>query len=190
MEQLKTLHGSLFDIKCDQFSCDYLNKNNYDDPVYEVLAPAAMDVLPGQLHPLLDTSKELENVSRDRLPKCSSCQVGLLRPGVVWFGEPLDLDMMHDINKWINQEPVDLMLVVGTSAVVYPAASYVERAARAGAKVCTVNIEAENPEYLQKLNPGDFAFAGDAAELLPRLLQPVIGRHVEKGQFEETGGGS
>ena len=48
--------------------------------------------------------------------------MGLLRPGVVWFGEPLPENTLQEIDAWIDQAKVDLMLVIGTTARVYPAA--------------------------------------------------------------------
>lgn len=67
------------------------------------------------------------------------------------------------------------MLVIGTSAQVYPAAGYISRAKLHGARVVTVNPEAEDETELYKIQPGDFAFGKDATEYLPKLLEPVIG---------------
>ena len=47
---------------------------------------------------------------------------GLLRPGVVWFGENLDSQMMKKIEQWLRKGKVDLCIVIGTSGTVYPAA--------------------------------------------------------------------
>ena len=68
------------------------------------------------------------------------------------------------------------MLVVGTSAQVYPAAGYISRAKLHGARVVTINPEAEDEAELYKIQPGDFAFGHDAAEYLPKLLEPVTGK--------------
>ena len=45
-----------------------------------------------------------------------------------------------------------------------------------GARVVVVNPEAEDASELYKLRPGDFAFGRDAAEWLPKMLEPVIGK--------------
>ncbi len=106
---------------------------------------------------------------------------------MVWFGEPLDGAVLGDIDRWIGtrrDEMPDLVLVVGTSAVVWPAASYVEKARGPHTSVVTINLEAEQPGNLAKMDKADFAFAGDAAELLPRLLEPVIGKIKDDGTFE------
>lgn len=77
----------------------------------------------------------------------------------------------------------DLMLVIGTSAQVFPAAGYIEKARKYGARVAIINLEAEEEEELLKLDPGDFAFGQDAATYLPKLLEPVIGTQKPDGSF-------
>lgn len=101
----------------------------------------------------------------------------------MWFGEGLDEDMLVDVDRWIDSEEVDLVLVIGTSSVVYPAAGYAEQARTTGTSVATINLDAELLRNLRRMLEGDFAFAGDAAELLPRLLAPVIGEMKEDGAF-------
>ena len=98
-------------------------------------------------------------------PACPQCG-GLLRPDVVWFGESLDPDLLA--RAWGAAERAEVMLVVGTSAVVQPAASLAEVAGRAGATVIEVNLE-PTP------NTGrvDIALLGPAGEILPRLVEPL-----------------
>lgn len=91
-----------------------------------------------------------------------------MRPGVVWFSESLDEDMLNEIDKWIWEGgPIDLVLVVGTSAQVYPAAGYTKKAQSMGARVAVVNPD---PGSAQLLGERDFFFQGDAAEILPQLM--------------------
>ncbi|KAJ9151256.1 Sir2 family protein [Pleurostoma richardsiae] len=186
--QLCLLHGSLFDIKCFNDDCAYIQHENYDDPFFPALAPACEDVEPGATLPLLDPAREAPRIPRGDIPTCPSCGTGMLRPGVVWFGEPLDEEMLRGVGRWLRQAKVDLMLVVGTSAVVQPAASYIWRARNAGARVATINIEAEQPGNLAEMEEGDFAFGGDAAEILPKLFEPVIGKVGEEGKFDKVRG--
>jgi NAD-dependent deacetylase sirtuin 5 len=40
------------------------------------------------------------------LPHCPQCQTGLQRPGVVWFGEALDEEMLTGVGKWMDEGPV------------------------------------------------------------------------------------
>jgi len=182
-ERLRLLHGSLFDIKCSNKRCGWIQHGNYDDPFCPALAAAAEDVDPGQTLPLLDPNQPLADIPRKEIPSCPQCKAGLQRPGVVWFGESLDEDMLDNIDEWIESEPVDMVLVIGTSALVWPAAGYSERARGRGTSVVTVNLDAELPGEVRKLMKNDFAFAGDAAVLLPQLLEPVIGKPKSDGTY-------
>ncbi|MBI5521841.1 MAG: NAD-dependent deacylase [Desulfarculus sp.] len=99
------------------------------------------------------------------LPRCGACG-GLLRPGVVWFGENLDHDLLE--RAWQAAEACQVMLVIGTSAVVQPAASLACTAKRAGAFVVEVNLEA-TPNTGQV----DVSLLGRAGDILPLLLAPA-----------------
>jgi NAD-dependent SIR2 family protein deacetylase len=78
-----------------------------------------------------------------------------------------------------------MILVVGTSAQVWPAAGYIEKARRRGARVVVVDMNAEDPEETYKLKAGDFAFARDAAKALPVLLEPLIGKLQGDGSLQK-----
>ncbi|KAG8423554.1 hypothetical protein J3458_000441 [Metarhizium acridum] len=184
-EQLCTLHGSLFDIKCTTEGCGWIQRDNFDDPFCPSLKAASEDPPPGESLPLLDPYHRIKHVPEEELPKCPKCQTGIQRPGVVWFGEELDENMLDHIDEWITKDKIDLMLVIGTSAQVYPAAGYISEAQLQGARICTINIDAEEESELYKIQPGDFAFGQDAAEALPRLLEPLIGTLQENGEFSK-----
>ena len=97
--QLRTLHGSLFDIKCSNDACSWVQRENYDDPFCAALAPASEDPPEGEQLPLLNPYHRIKHVTEEDLPKCPSCNQGLQRPGVVWFGEMLDQEMMMEIQN-------------------------------------------------------------------------------------------
>lgn len=92
-------------------------------------------------------------------PLCSECGA-MERPAVVWYGELLPEMVMAA--SFAAIETCEVLVVVGTSAVVYPAAGFVEVAATAGAKVIEVNPEASRMAHL-----ADVALRGPAGELLP-----------------------
>jgi NAD-dependent deacetylase len=71
-------------------------------------------------------------------PRCPHCG-GLLRPGVVWFGEPIPPEAL---SASLDALDCDVCLVVGTSSVVYPAAGLAAEAKRRGAFTVEVNPEA------------------------------------------------
>ena len=97
-----------------------------------------------------------------KLPPHCACG-GLARPGVVWFGEPLPEGMMKEAEHATSSAGV--FLVIGTSAVVYPAAGLVPYARQAGAKVIEINTE---PTAFSKMV--DCSLQGPAGELLPKLI--------------------
>jgi NAD-dependent deacetylase len=100
--------------------------------------------------------------SVDALPRCDSCGA-LLRPDVVWFGESLDPVVIDEAVTLA--EAADLCLVVGTSALVQPAASLPLATLRAGGALVEVN-----PEPTPLTRHSTAALAGPAALILPELL--------------------
>ena len=97
-----------------------------------------------------------------KLPPHCRCG-GLARPGVVWFGEQLPDGM------WLEAEhaasAAEVLLVIGTSAVVYPAASLVSVARAARARIIEINVD-ETPISREV----DCSLRGPAGEMLPRLV--------------------
>ncbi|KAF2277148.1 DHS-like NAD/FAD-binding domain-containing protein [Westerdykella ornata] len=137
-------------------------------------AQAEADANPNHYLDISNPHVTLPTIPLSSLPHCPSCTHGLLRPGVVWFGEMLPADIMASIDAWIEASPtIDLMLVVGTSAKVYPAAGFVDVARAKGARVAVVNVERDVPAG--GLAEGDWLFEGDAALVLPELLRRETG---------------
>jgi NAD-dependent deacetylase len=131
------LHGTLFAPRC--FACAHAAP----------LPPGIPD--------------EPEGGRRIEPPHCSSCG-GRVRPGVVWFGEALPATALK--RAFEATRSCDLLLSVGTSSLVYPAADIPMKAHRAGATVVQVN---PNPTDLD--NVADFNLRGSAAVVLPALMQ-------------------
>lgn len=174
---LRTLHGNILDLKCFN-ECGYVDKHNLDDPPCPALAAASTSSKDGR-SPLLDPETPIPAIDPGTdLPRCPDCAAkgrsSLLRPGVVWFREALDAAMLDGVDDWVERggPSVDVMLVVGTAAAVYPAAGYTDRARARGAVVAVVNPD---PESAWGLRDTDFWFEGDAAGLLPRLFEKVTG---------------
>ena len=100
-------------------------------------------------------------------PACEQCG-GLLRPGVVWFGEMLPQDAWAQ--ALAAAEAADLVLVVGTSGLVYPAAQIPQLAWNSGATVVHVNTEPV-PVAAER----EFSLVGPAGVLLLGLLTSGAG---------------
>ena len=99
-----------------------------------------------------------ETLSFDELPpRCPHCR-GLIRPGVVWFGESIEPAVLEASLAALDCE---VFLVAGTSAVVYPAAGLADEARRRGAFTIEVN-----PERTEATPRFDLALQGRAEELL------------------------
>jgi len=93
-------------------------------------------------------------------PHCPYCG-GLVRPGVVWFGEGIDPAVLARSARALD---CDLFIAAGTSAVVYPAAGLVQEASRRG--VFTVEI---NPEATALCRSVGMALEGPAEVVLQKL---------------------
>ncbi len=92
-----------------------------------------------------------------------------LRPSVVWFGEMLPAEAWEKAD-WLCRS-CEVLLVIGTSAVVYPAAALISVAHDAGAKIIVVNTQPSDASAL-----ADVEIIGRAGEIVPKLLQSPPGR--------------
>ena len=123
-----------------------------DHPLDRELPPSDVD---GPLEPPL-------------CPRCAS----YVRPDVVWFGEMLPPGVFEQAEALSRS--CDVMLVVGTSGIVYPAAGLPMVARAAGATVIEVNVEPS------ELTPGvDFFLQGTAGEVVPELVAGIEARRAE-----------
>ena len=104
-----------------------------------------------------------ERVPLPDIPPRCKCG-GLFRPGVVWFGESLPVDVWDNAQQAVRAS--DILLVVGTSAVVYPAASLAPLAKIAGATVIEIN-----PDETSLSAAVSYSFRGRAGDVLPELLE-------------------
>jgi NAD-dependent deacetylase len=128
------LHGSLFEFRCDRCQREY------------------QGALP-------DMPQPVETVTP---PQCD-CGA-LIRPNVVWFGEPLPDSAWQNSIEAVAK--ADLVIVVGTSSIVYPAAGLPELALANGIPVIEVN-----PEATPLSNAATATVREPAAIALPTLLQ-------------------
>jgi NAD-dependent deacetylase len=110
----------------------------------------------GELPPMPEPVEALDP------PRCD-CD-GLIRPDVVWFGEALPDDAWNASVEAISN--ADLVIVVGTSAIVYPAAGLPELAIARGIPVIEVN-----PEPTPLSPSATVSLRETAATALPTLLQ-------------------
>ncbi len=94
-------------------------------------------------------------------PKCDSCG-GRIRPDIVWFGESLPMYTFSKAEQLAKD--ADLMFVIGTSGVVFPAAYIPIWAKQAGAKLVEINIQKSDLSTYC-----DFVLLGKVGEILPQI---------------------
>lgn len=122
-----------------------------------------------------------EPVPEGKVPRCPRCG-SLLRPDVVWFGEPLPEAALQAALEAAQQ--AEVMLVVGTSGLVQPAASLPLLAAERGAYLVEVN-----PQETALSAWMDAVLRGPAGQVLPHLLEAVWGERLPLGGQEAPGHG-
>lgn len=117
----------------------------------------------------IDCGKEFNDIeineSEKAAPRCDKCG-GLIRPDVVWFGELLPEEEFANSEKEASKS--DICFVVGTSAVVYPAAYIPFTALQTGSYLVEINIEPT--DFTGHANHSIF---GEAGKVLPQLLEKV-----------------
>jgi NAD-dependent deacetylase len=100
-------------------------------------------------------------------PRCGD----RMRPDVVWFGEALPADTWQAAESACGA--CDVMLVIGTSAVVYPAAGLIGLARAAGSRIIVVNTEPSEASPLAEVE-----LLGKAGEIVPELIgEPLATSH-------------
>jgi NAD-dependent deacetylase len=112
-----------------------------------------------------------ELASTTSAPHCIDCN-GLLRPDVVWFGELLPADQWTSADR--AAQSTDVFFSIGTSGIVYPAASLPLTAREAGAYVVEVNAETTPLSGI-----ADETLIGKAGEILPRLVDAIRGKRLD-----------
>jgi NAD-dependent deacetylase len=120
---------------------------------------------PGAVSP--DQSAVPEEGALIEPPRCQRCN-GRMRPAVIWYGE----DLPHQAWKTavLLVKDCDLMVSVGTSGIVMPAAGLPDLALASGASVIHVN-KVDVAMGDQK----ELMLIGSAAEVLPMLLEKISG---------------
>ena len=140
------LHGSIVAFRCSECGAPYDSG----------LVVAAAAEAAGSGRPALRVAP----------PRCPVCAQGLVRPGVVWFGESLPLGAFEAAVAAV--EEADLVLVVGTSGLVHPAAQLPMVARQVGAFVGEIN-----PEPTQTSGLAHEVWRSTAASAIPALVHTL-----------------
>lgn len=104
------------------------------------------------------------DIKGKKIPCCTGCG-RILKPSVVFFGEMIPQDALRESAFYAAK--ADVVLVAGTSAVVYPAAAIPQQAKQSGAKIIEFNIE----ETELTRSATDILILGSAGRTLPELVK-------------------
>jgi len=98
-------------------------------------------------------------------PRCVSCG-GILKPDIIFFGEPLPQDAVE--KAFSEAYKSDLILVLGTSLSVYPAAYIPDIVKSSGGKVIIINYSKTMKDYI-----GDIVIRGKLGEIIPKIVDEI-----------------
>ena len=110
-----------------------------------------------------DIQKQLDEGKE--VPLCPKCE-GLIKPNVVLFGESLPSNVFQQAIDEISS--ADLIIIIGSSLTVYPAAALPSMALNTGARIIIINVEATMMDH-----QADVAIHGKAGEILPQILEEL-----------------
>jgi NAD-dependent deacetylase len=105
-DEMVQIHGDIFVTRCSRCEFAFSGRSSSPEP------PASGDIRPrsGRLRSIAPT---LDN--EDNVPQCPACGE-LMRPGVVWFGELLDLRKIERVENYLAPASCDVVIVAGTTA--------------------------------------------------------------------------
>ena len=106
-----------------------------------------------------------ELVISGKAPRCKKCG-GLIRPDIVWFGESIPQSIFSAAE--FKAKNSDICFVIGTSAIIYPAASIPRLAKEGGAYLVEINIEPTEISHFV-----DYSLIGKSGEILPEILAVI-----------------
>lgn len=120
----------------------------------------------------LDCDRQYPRAEIDRLnaqqcpPCCPDCGGRFLKPTVVMFGEALPAEALGEAQRLAIA--ADLMLIVGSSLQVYPAAGIPRLARESGAELCIINAEPTPFDSVASI-----VIQGKAGEVLPEIVRRI-----------------
>ena len=157
-EKMVQIHGDISVTKCS--CCDFVDTGRGGSP--EPLAPRAIYPRSGRLRSIAPT------LERDDLPCCPKCGA-LVRPGVVWFGEPLPSRETERVENYLQRDPCGVVIVAGTTATFGYIIDWALRASHHGSALIEVNPD-ETPlsRFATRL------VREPAAVALPRIVEQMI----------------
>jgi len=124
-----------------------------------------------------NTRYKRDEISLETLPpKCPQC-AGIIKSDGVAFGEPIPPDVLQGCQAETSR--CDCMLVIGTSATVYPAAAFPQQVMRQGHPLIEINL------YESELTPiCQISLQGPSGEVLPNLVEIIKIKREKRDAFK------
>lgn len=144
-EQVVELHGNIHHARCVQ--CGHVA--SLPEPLEDVFTDEG-------------ARARGEEQADTEIPRCPRCD-GATRPHIVWFGEMLPQEPWRQAHA--AAASADVLLVIGTSAAVYPAAGLIDVTLAGGGGVIEIN-----PEATDASERVTWSLRGPAGDVLPELL--------------------
>jgi NAD-dependent deacetylase len=156
--EMVQIHGDIFVTKCSRCDFSYAGRGGSPEPP----GAHAGEAENGRLRSIAPTLGNDGN-----LPRCPNCGA-LMRPGVVWFGEPLPLRETERVEKYLQRDSCGIVIVAGTTATFGYIIDWALRASRRGGDLIEINLE-ETPlsRFATRL------VREPAAVALPRLVNQI-----------------
>jgi NAD-dependent protein deacetylase/lipoamidase len=155
-ERMVQIHGDIFVTRCSR--CHFSDQGMGGSP-----EPLIHQSQSGRLRSIASTSARSEEI-----PRCPECE-GLMRPGVVWFGEQLESEKIDVIEGFLACGRCDYVIVVGTTATFGYVIDWALRASAGDGQLIEVNP--------QRTPLSEFAtqlIREPAAIALPPLVDQII----------------
>jgi NAD-dependent deacetylase len=156
--------------RIEQHIPEFLLVTQNVDGLHQVAGSKKMVELHGNIrrnhcHSCGENAVTLPETNQGDVPRCEACG-GLLRPSVVWFGEMLPSEAFQKAERAARD--CDLCVLIGTSGVVYPAASIPHTAKTGGAYLLEIN-----PEGTDLSRYADGIIRAPATEGVPILADAI-----------------
>ncbi|HEA70976.1 hypothetical protein LCGC14_1127880 [marine sediment metagenome] len=118
-----------------------------------------------QCNSIFPITKMVNQALGGHIPACEICN-GTLKPNTIFFGEPLESKTLQMADEMIKN--CDLLIVLGSSLIIYPVALYPQQALSIGAKLAIINIQETNMDSLAEV-----VIHEKIGELLPEIVSLV-----------------
>ncbi|HZR04472.1 MAG TPA: NAD-dependent protein deacylase, partial [Candidatus Udaeobacter sp.] len=157
--EMVQIHGDIFATKCSRCDFSYAGRDSSPEP---------LDAHPCEPETGRLSSTALTSEKDGNLQRCPHCGA-LMRPGVVWFGEPLPARETERVENYLQHDSCGVVIVAGTTATFGYIIDWALRASRRGGELIEVNPE-ETPlsRFATRL------VREPAAVALPRIVDEMI----------------